>query len=131
MRRSVAVVWVLYDTEQDTIVGYYSLSTASVVPGELPAETVRRLPRYPALPAMLIGRLAVDTRYRRQGFGELLLFDALRRALQISQSIGSVAVVVDAKDRNSEQFYERYGFRRLTGEERRLFLPMAVIASIV
>jgi GNAT superfamily N-acetyltransferase len=127
MRRGVAVVWVLHDIEHNAIAGYYTLSTASIVPSDLPDEIVRKLPRYPALPAMLIGRLAVDTSYRGQGFGGLLLADALHRALDLSHAICAIAVVVDAKDDAARQFYERFGFQRLAGHERRLFMPMATI----
>ena len=79
-RRLVAAVFVLYDAEADLIAGYYTLNASSIAPTDLPAELARKLPRYEALPAVLLGRLAVDARYQGQGLGALLLFDALKRA---------------------------------------------------
>ena len=69
-----------------------------------------KLPRYPVMPATLIGRLAVDRHYQGRGYGEFLLVDALRRALISTLQIGSVAVVVDAKDDKSKAFYEHFQF---------------------
>lgn len=131
MRRGVVVVRVLRDVENDAIGGYYTLSAASVVPADVPDELVRRLPRYPALPALLIGRLATDTRYRGRGFGGMLLFDGFRRALEISRSVGAVAILVDGLDDAASRFYERYGFQRLALHERRLYIPTATVARAV
>ena len=75
-----------------------------------------------------MGRLAVDQRYRGQGMGELLLFDALSRTLR--SDIASYAFVVDAKDETAQAFYERYRFIRLSSTGRRLFLPLAEVAAL-
>ena len=56
------------------------------------------MPKYPLLPAILIGRLAVSTLFRGRGWGETLLYDALRRCLTGSTPLASIAVVVDAQD---------------------------------
>jgi ribosomal protein S18 acetylase RimI-like enzyme len=82
------------------------------------------------VPAILIGRLAVDRRYRGQGLGRLLLVDALLRSLAISRQVGAMAVVVDAKDDAARSFYEQYGFTRFVDHDNRLFLPMATIAQL-
>jgi predicted GNAT family N-acyltransferase len=87
----------------------------------------KKLPKYPLVPATLLGRLAVDVRLRGKGAGEHLLMDALRRALEASREVASVAVVVDAKDDSAVSFYRRYGFIGFADQPRRLFLPMAVI----
>ena len=94
---------------------------------ELPNELVRGLPRYPNLPATLIGRLAVDTRYHRKGFGEELLLDALKRCLAATSEVGSLAVVVEAENKNALQFYQSYGFIPFPGHEGKLFLLMPTI----
>jgi GNAT superfamily N-acetyltransferase len=127
VRTKIAAVFVLYDNETETIVGFYTLRAFGIHPQSLPPDVLRRLPRYDLLPASLLGRLAVDTRYRRQGFGELLLLDALRRSWEQSAVIGAMAVVVDAKDDAARTFYERYGFRRFLDAEYRLYLPMRTV----
>jgi ribosomal protein S18 acetylase RimI-like enzyme len=88
----------------------------------------RRLLRYRELPAALLGRLAVTTRYRGLGLGELLLGDAARR-VHLQKDIATMAVVVDAKDDAARAFYERHGFRRLLDDEYRLILPIAATGT--
>ncbi|WP_366849516.1 GNAT family N-acetyltransferase [Methylobacterium sp.] len=110
------------------VIGYYTLSNASVRPAELPPATVKRLPRYPTLPATLVGRLAVDARHRNQRYGRLLLLDALRRSL--GNEIASMAVLVDAKDEAARRFYLHHDFTPLQDQPNRLFLPMASIAAL-
>lgn len=110
------------------IAGYYTLSSTSVQLAELPAQTVRKLPRYPLVPATLLGRLAVDRRQQGKGYGRFLLADALHRAAR--NEIASFAVIVDAKDDNARRFYERESFLPLPDQPMRLFRPMADIAKL-
>ncbi len=56
--------------------------------------------------------------------------DALQRCLSISQQIGALAVLVDAKDDRARQFYERYGFQRFNHQEYKLFIPMKTIETL-
>ncbi len=93
----------------------------------LPADVAGRLPRYPTLPAILLGRLARDRRWRGQGVGELLLADALQRSLGISEQLGALFVIVDAKDDAARAFYERFGFRPFPDRPRGLFLPLTTL----
>ena len=110
------------------VAGYYTLSATSVLLVDLPPPVSKKLPRYPAVPATLLGRLAVDQRYRGRQLGESLLFDAFSRTLR--SDIASFAFVVDAKDATARAFYERYGFMVLTGSGRRMFKPMSEIAAL-
>ncbi len=108
--------------------GYYTLSSTAVKLSELPADVTRRLPRYPLVPATLLGRLAVDLRYRAKGFGRFLLADALHRAVR--SEIASFAVVVDAKDEAARRFYERESFLPLLDQPMRLYRPLVDIAKL-
>ena len=74
-----------------------------------------------------LARLAVDLNHQRQGQGELLLADALQRCLHISESIGMLGVIVDAKDERARGWYERYEFERLPDSPLTLWLPTAAI----
>ncbi len=129
-RRHIAVTFVLVDTQHQVIAGYYTLSATSILLGELPPEVADKLPRYPLVPATLLGRLAVDTGYQGKGLGEFLLMDALRRSLAQSQAIASMAVVVDAEGDRASSFYARYGFIQFPEHPHRLFLPMKTIAAL-
>ena len=130
MRRRVAAVFVMVpDNDPQRICGYYTLSSASVVLDELPQELVAKLPRYPVVPAVLIGRLARDVNF--PGIGKLLLLDALARASQHAADVASAVVLVDAKNDAAGQFYARYGFSELQKTPRRMFLPMATVEKLL
>src|SRR5579863_1175457 len=111
-----------------TIAGYYTLSSTSVQLAELPAHTVRKLPRYPLVPATLLGRLAVDRRHQGKGYGRFLLADALYRAVR--SEIASFAVIVDAKDDIARRFYERESFLPFPDQPMKLFRPVAEIEQL-
>ena len=127
--KRVAAVFVL-TPDGKTIAGYYTLSQYSVDLGAVPPEIGRRLPKYPLVPATLIGRLAVSTAFRGQGLGELLLMDALHRSLTLSRQVASAAVIVDAKNDLARTFYRKYGFLELPSVPGRLFFPMATVEQL-
>ena len=123
-RKNMAAPFVLL-LPDGTIAGYYTLSSTSLQLADLPPPTVRKLPRYPLVPATLLGRLAVDRRQQGKGYGRFLLADALYRAAR--SEIASFAVIVDAKDDSSRRFYERESFLALPDRPMKLFRPMADI----
>jgi predicted GNAT family N-acyltransferase len=114
------------------IAGFYTLSADNIDAKDLPEGSVTQLnlPRYPYIGATLLGRLARDLAYKGQGVGELLLVDALQRALQISRDIASAAVVVDAKDDKAHHFYFSFGFISFPDSSKRLFIPMTTIKKL-
>lgn len=126
-RRNMAAPFVLIQPD-GTIAGYYTLSSTSVQLDELPEQAARKLPKYPLVPATLLGRLAVDRRHQGKGYGRFLLADALYRAAQ--SEIASFAVIVDAKDENARRFYERESFLPFPDQPMKLFRPMADIAAL-
>lgn len=130
VRNYLAAVFVLVDLTTQAVAGYYTLSATAVEARELPTALTRRLPRYPLLPAVLLGRLAVDSRYQGRGLGALLLTDALKRSLGLREQLGAMAVVVDAKDDTAQAIYERFGFQRFRDQEFRLYIPMGTIARL-
>ena len=123
-KRNVARVFVAVSQDQE-VLGFYSLSSLSLALDSLPEEVTRKLPRYGAIPAALIGRLARDERARGQGIGELLLADAIQRILGAGRSVAVFAIVVDAKDERAAEFYRGYGFQEFPLQPRRLFLLTA------
>jgi predicted GNAT family N-acyltransferase len=128
-RKRAAAPFVLL-TADDRIAGYYTLSSTIILADDLSPETIKRLkwPRYPELPATLIGRLARDINFRGQRIGELLLMDALKRAL--NSEIASLAIVVDAKDKPAVRFYAAHGFIQFPDTHNRLYLPMKTVAKL-
>ena len=129
-RKRVAVTFVLCEGERNKVIGFYTLSAVSVDIGAWPDHVAKKLPRYPVIPATLIGRLAIDRQLQGRGAGEYLLMDALHRSLLTSRQVASVAVVVDAKNSQAAGFYKRYDFTPLIDPPIRLFLPMSVIERL-
>lgn len=125
-KRNVASPFVLLD--ENHIIGFYTLSASAVNVGDLPEKLVKKLPKYPLMPVVLLGRLAIDKNYQKQGLGDFLLMDALKRSLRGSEQIATMAIVVDAINSAAENFYRQYGFEYLT--ENRLFLPMQTISTL-
>jgi ribosomal protein S18 acetylase RimI-like enzyme len=123
IKRRIAACFVAVNGETEDVAGFYTLAATSVALDALTPEISRKLPRYPLVPAALLGRLAVARNYQGKGLGSALLGDAL---LRISRAeLGVFAMLVDAKDEAAQRFYERYGFTVLPGETRRLCLPIA------
>jgi len=105
------------------VAGYYTLAATSIPVTNLPQDVTRRLPRYPVLPAGLIGRLAVATRHAGQGLGSALIVDAIARASRTEMAI--FALIVEAKDATAAAFYGHLGFRPFVHRPMALFLPLA------
>jgi GNAT superfamily N-acetyltransferase len=122
VRRRIATCFVAVSQGTEEIAGYYTLSAASVALNALSPQVVKKLPRYPVVPAALLGRLAVARSRQGIGLGGVLVADALTRTARAE--MGVFAMIVDAKDESAQRFYERYGFTLLTGETRRLILPI-------
>jgi GNAT superfamily N-acetyltransferase len=113
---------------QKLVIGYYTLSTLSIELNQLPKKLARKLPKHP-VPAALIGRLAVSHAAQGQGVGKMLLADAIKRTLAVSDQIAIYALVVDAIDDNAKAFYEKFGFTRIGDDSPRLFLPLKTITQ--
>ena len=126
VRRRVAACFVAL-TDGKRIAGYYTLASASLLLVDLPASTGKKLPRYPTVPAVRMGRLAVDQEFKGLGLGGALLADALDRAAR--SEIAAYALMVDAKDEAALAFYQHHGFMALPDSPRTLFLPLATVRS--
>lgn len=122
IRRRVAACFVAL-ADRQRIAGYYTLASASLMLADLPANVSKRLPRYPTVPAVRMGRLAVDEAFSGQGLGGALLADALERATR--SEIAAYALMVDAKDGHAAAFYGHHGFIALPDAPLTLFLPLA------
>lgn len=127
-KRNVARVFVAVD-ETLGVVGFYSLGTCTLALSDLPEVLAKKMPRYDAIPAALIGRLARDVRVAGSGLGEVLLGDAVRRILSVGQSVAVFAIIVDAKDDAAACFYTRFGFRSFPTRPCRLFMLTSVATA--
>jgi GNAT superfamily N-acetyltransferase len=126
-RRRVATCFVALD-DQNNIAGYYTLASASLLLTALPESAGKKLPRYPTVPVVRMGRLAVNGMFKGQGLGAALLADALARVAR--SEIAAFALMVDAKDHIAATFYHHHGFIPLPSTPLTLFLPLASVRSL-
>jgi ribosomal protein S18 acetylase RimI-like enzyme len=129
IRRRIANCFVATPANSNSIAGYYTFSAASVPMLDLPSETAKRLPRYPVVPAALIGSLAIDRQHRGLGLGAALLFDAIARAARADTAI--FAVLVDAKDDAAAAFYRHHGFQQFAARPLTLFRPIGTALKLL
>ncbi|MGI0118710.1 GNAT family N-acetyltransferase [Zooshikella sp. RANM57] len=121
--------YVLEDEEnQSTIIGYYTLTLGSVFLGALPPDLQKK--HHNASSGGLIARLAVDKRYKKQGYGELLLIDALSKLLQGSDLVGYPLIIVDAKG-GAVDFYKKFNFRQFKDMPNKLFVCISEVRLIL
>jgi ribosomal protein S18 acetylase RimI-like enzyme len=128
IRRHIANCFVAVESATSHVAAWYTISAASIPLVDLPPDEAKRLPRYPTVPAIRIGRLAVDQRFQGRGLGAALLADAATRALKADAA--AFTLLVDARNDSAVAFYERFGFRTLASQPRTLFLPLATTQKI-
>ena len=104
---SASRTFVIY--KEGLVVGYYALSSGSVERIEAPKPIARNMPE--TIPAMLLGRLAIDSSAQGQGLGAALLKDALLRILSVSKNVGVRTILVHAISEDAKRFYLGYGFQ--------------------
>lgn len=129
IKRKLSSCSVLVD-KQNIVKGYFTLSANSIRRQELPDELIKKLPpSYSDLPVILLGRIAIDKSIQGNGFGEILLFDALKKCLDLSNQLGILAVVVDPIDSKAVSFCKSYGFIELPTSDK-MFLSMKTIEQL-
>ena len=128
MRRRVTSCFVALDGDGE-VAGYYTLAASSVVLRDLPPVIVKKLPRYPTVPAVRMGRLAVSVAHHGAGLGAALLANALQRASR--SEIAAFALVVDAKDAKAARFYAHHGLQPLLDASLTMFIPLGSVKSLI
>lgn len=111
------------------VIGYYTLSSGSVARDSLPKKHGRGTP-YPAIPALHLGRLGVDSQMQRRGLGGYLLMHALALCERIASEVGVRLVDVTALHEEARDFYLRYGFTPVEDNKLHLFLPMKLVEKL-
>lgn len=127
--KDISRTYVLVEGGNNIAVGYYTICSGNIAFAAVPESHAKKLPRYP-VPTAHIGRLAVDRRHQKRGFGQLLLVDALKRICRIADQMGISAVTVYALHAKARSFYEAFGFIPLKDDPLHLFLPMATIRML-
>lgn len=121
LRRRVATCFVAAERDTHAVAGFYTLAATSIALGSLPEALRKKLPRYPTVPAVRMGRLAVATTFSGRGLGAALLADALARTM--NSDIAAYALIVDAKDEAAAHFYQHHQFSPFSANPLMLYLP--------
>ncbi|GLU29965.1 GNAT family N-acetyltransferase [Brucella sp. NBRC 12950] len=129
VKRKYATCFVAAEVATGRIAGFYTLSSSNVPLNAVPEPLAKKLPRYPSIPAVLIGWLGRHNDYAGQGLGEALLFDAIKTVA--TSPIGAHAIFADAIDDKAASFYAAFGFSALIEKPRTLYLPVATALSLV
>lgn len=112
------------------ILGFYTLSPASLIHARTPAIVSKGLGRYD-VPVFRLGRLAVDKTAQRRGLGGALLLRAAERCMRVAQEVGGVALLIDAKSDQAAQWYSGYGALPLLDAPLSLVLSFGVVADAI
>jgi GNAT superfamily N-acetyltransferase len=131
VKRGLAAVFVIAPKDAPRTIGaYFTLSSRELKLTQLPPELAKKAGKYEHVGVTLLGRLAVDERYKGTGLGTLTLLNALEKSLAVSREVASWAVFVDAIDGEAARFYRKYGFLELPENELKLFLPLKTIQKL-
>lgn len=124
LKRGVCTIFVLTnDAAPERILGFYTLSNSQIARSDLDEQAARRLPRHP-VPTITLGRMGIHQEEQGNGYGAILLVDAIQRCARVSQEVGVHAIIVDAKEDQAKAFYEHFSFTELPEHPMRLILPM-------
>lgn len=129
VKRKYATCFVARELATGQVAGFYTLSSSNVPLNDVPEMLAKKLPRYPTVPAVLIGWLGRHRDYAGLGLGEALLFDAIK--IVATAPIGAHAIFADAIDDKAAAFYAAFGFEPLITRPRTLYLPLATALSLM
>jgi GNAT superfamily N-acetyltransferase len=131
-RKHVTALHVMVrESAPSVICGFFTLSSASLRIEDSPKNIAKGLPKYRTMPAVRLGRMAVDDRFRGHDLGTLLIQEAFSIAVRLKDSVGFVAMLVDAKTDNLVNYYELRGFTRLPEAERTLFIMQPTMEQVL
>lgn len=128
IKRNYAACYVLVERASATVAGFYTLSSHSIALTELSPDWAKRLPRYPSVPAVLIGWLGRDQRFGGQGIGSMLLYDAIARL--VASPIGVHAICADAIDAAAVAFYRAHQFQPFLSRPHSFYLPIKTALAL-
>lgn len=130
VKRKLSVCFVLIEDATKLIQGYYTLSNNSIPLSCFSEKVQNKLPKsYTSIPTTLLGRLAIDKKFQKQGIGKILLIDALKRSYEVSKTIASFGVIVDPIDSTAKSFYSKYNFIELP-DSRKMFIAMKTLKDL-
>ncbi|MEM9927797.1 MAG: GNAT family N-acetyltransferase [Cyanobacteria bacterium P01_D01_bin.50] len=129
IQKGISRTFVLIDTEQsEIIISFFTLTLCEVRVEKLPPKFAKKYPS--KIPGVKLARLAVSQLYQRQGIGEIMMIEAMKRALIVAENAGGIGLFVDTKDEATKNYYSRYGFVSLEDAFLEMFLPLSTIVQM-
>jgi ribosomal protein S18 acetylase RimI-like enzyme len=110
------------------IIGFFTLTICEISSEKLPSTLAKKYPLQ--VPGVKLARLAVDKQWQRQGIGEILMVEAMQRALLVADTAGGIGLFVDAKDKSAQSYYTRYGFITLEDNPLAMFLSLSLLRTL-
>jgi ribosomal protein S18 acetylase RimI-like enzyme len=129
LQKGLSRTFVLIDRDfPQHIIGFFTLTLCEVRSEKLPPSIAKKYPSQ--VPGVKLARLAVDRQWQRQGLGEILMVEAMQRALLVADTAGGIGLFVDAKDEAAQSYYARYGFITLEDNPLEMFLPLSILRTL-
>jgi GNAT superfamily N-acetyltransferase len=110
------------------VIGYFSLSMGQIIARDVTGAMRRNMPTH--IPAVTLGRLAIDKVHQGKGLGVAMLHNVVERALRASQEVSARLIIVHAISPAAEAFYLHHGFTRLPVETPTLALDLVKLARL-
>lgn len=127
MTMGASRTYVICPSGSRKVIGYYAICMGQIFNQEVIGSMRRNMPRQ--IPAVILGRLAIDKKWQGRGLGKALLQDAVQRASRASQEVSARLLVVHAISAEAEAFYSHHGFVRLPTETPTYALDLIKFAS--
>lgn len=130
IEKQISMTYVLVDeAANQVILGYFTVGICGVMAAEMSPLFAKKYP--PKLPAVRLGRLAVERQQQGNRLGKALLFAAIKHYWKVAESVGGMALIVDAKDERAADFYRHFGFQPFLTDPLKLFLPFGTVKQLL
>lgn len=121
--------WVACLDKSVAILGFYALNAHAIDISTLPPAQQKRLPRYPAVPAIYLSVMGVHEGNQGRGIGSFLLANAFKRSAEAADRIGAAFIIIDALNEQAARLYRRLGFVDMPGHEPRMLIAMKQVRA--
>jgi hypothetical protein len=116
------------DSDVSVVLGFFTILGSTILVDGIPSEYKKRLPDYPRISTILVGRMGRDFNLTKAGFGKIVLKEAMRSSLERGSFF---ALELYSKNESLTKYYERFGFIQLIDNNRHLILPYSTLAKAV
>ncbi|MBR0574458.1 N-acetyltransferase [Pasteurella atlantica] len=128
-KKGTAKTYLTLDKETKKIIGFYSITLTSIEYNQIPKSFQKGLSRH-QVPLFILARLGVDVSEQNKGIGGVLLYKAIERCIKVSEEVGGIGLLIEAKDDDVAKWYSKFGAISLPDKPLSLILPFSTIKNI-